>query len=54
MKIAVDARLLERKMTGIGRLLAGFLDNILKLDKDNEYFLFFKKIQCQKITKQMR
>jgi len=40
MKIGIDARLLERKMTGIGRYLAGILKYISKVDKDNEYFLF--------------
>lgn len=40
MRIGVDARLLERKMTGIGRFLTCTLDSIPELDKENEYFLF--------------
>jgi glycosyltransferase involved in cell wall biosynthesis len=40
MKIGVDARLLEREMTGIGRFLIGVLDSVPELDKENEYFLF--------------
>lgn len=40
MRIGIDARLLEREMTGIGRVLTGILDHILSLDKENEYFLF--------------
>lgn len=39
-RIGIDARLLERKTTGIGRILNGFLNCILSLDKTNEYFLF--------------
>ena len=40
MRIGIDARLLEREMTGIGRVVAGILNYIRSLDKDNEYFLF--------------
>ena len=40
MRIGIDARLLEREMTGIGRVVAGILNHIRLLDKDNEYFLF--------------
>jgi len=40
MRIGIDARLLEREMTGIGRFLIGFLDSVPKLDTENEYFLF--------------
>jgi glycosyltransferase involved in cell wall biosynthesis len=40
MRIGIDARLLEREMTGIGRILTGILNHICSLDKDNEYFLF--------------
>ncbi|MCX6759141.1 MAG: glycosyltransferase family 1 protein [Candidatus Nealsonbacteria bacterium] len=40
MRIGIDARLLEREMTGIGRVVAGILNCIRSLDKDNEYFLF--------------
>ncbi|MCX7610560.1 MAG: glycosyltransferase family 4 protein [Ignavibacterium sp.] len=40
MKIGIDARLLERKITGIGRSLRILLENIPKYDKDNQYYLF--------------
>ncbi len=40
MKIGVDARLLERKMTGIGRYLDGLVSHIPECDAKNEYFLF--------------
>ena len=40
MNIGIDARLLERKITGIGRVLITFLNDIPKYDKENKYFLF--------------
>lgn len=40
MRIGIDARLLEREMTGVGRVVVGILDHIHSLDKNNEYFLF--------------
>jgi glycosyltransferase involved in cell wall biosynthesis len=40
MNIGIDARLLERRITGIGRVLITFLDDIPKFDKENKYFLF--------------
>jgi len=40
MRIATDARLLERRITGIGKYFEGVFRNILKIDKKNEYFLF--------------
>lgn len=40
MKIGVDARLLERKITGIGRFLIILLENFPLYDKNNEYYLF--------------
>ncbi|MHA1291718.1 MAG: glycosyltransferase family 4 protein [Promethearchaeota archaeon] len=40
MNIGIDVRLLEKKMTGIGRFLNGILKFIPKLDSENEYFLF--------------
>lgn len=45
MNIAIDARLLERRITGIGRSLMLILNEIPKLDKNNKYFLFtYEKI----------
>lgn len=40
MNIGIDARLLERKITGIGRFLMLLLHEIPKYDKKNNYFLF--------------
>ena len=40
MKIAIDVRVIEREMSGIGRYLLGFLEYILETDNKNEYFLF--------------
>jgi glycosyltransferase involved in cell wall biosynthesis len=40
MNIGIDARILERKMTGIGRFLKTFLNEIPEIDKENKYFLF--------------
>ncbi len=40
MNIGIDARLLERKMTGIGRVLSTMLDELPRVDKHNKYFLF--------------
>jgi glycosyltransferase involved in cell wall biosynthesis len=40
MNIGIDVRLLERKMTGIGRVLEVFLKALPKIDNKNKYFLF--------------
>lgn len=40
MNIGIDARLLERKMTGIGRVLYTLLKDLPSYDKKNKYFLF--------------
>ncbi len=40
MKIGIDARLLERDMTGIGRYLANIVRYITDYDQENEYVLF--------------
>lgn len=40
MNIGIDARLLERKITGIGRFLINLLENFPLFDKENKYFLF--------------
>lgn len=49
MNIGIDARLLERKITGIGRVLITFLNDIPKFDKENKYFLFsYGPVDCDK------
>lgn len=40
MRIGIDARLLERKMTGVGRYLLNILRYISEYDNQNDYFLF--------------
>lgn len=40
MNIGIDARLLERKITGIGRFLIILLENFPLYDKHNNYYLF--------------
>ncbi len=40
MNIGIDARLLERKITGIGRSLELLLKEIPKVDKKNKYYIF--------------
>jgi len=56
MRIAIDARVLERGMTGVGRYLQNFLDTIPQVDSRNKYFLiggkfeendFYKKIKTK-------
>lgn len=46
MNIGIDARILERKMTGIGRFLHTFLAELKLIDQENNYFLFtYEKIR---------
>lgn len=45
MNIGIDARILERKMTGIGRFLNMLLNELPSIDKVNKYFLF----SCDKV-----
>lgn len=40
MKIGIDSRLLERKMTGIGRYLLNILNYLPECDSQNDYYLF--------------
>jgi glycosyltransferase involved in cell wall biosynthesis len=49
MNIGIDARLLERKITGIGRYLILLLNKLPEIDKKNRYFLFtYKKLDFNK------
>lgn len=43
MRIAIDARVIERRMSGIARYLFGFLNHLSSLDKKNQYFLLCYK-----------
>lgn len=40
MRIGIDGRVLERRMTGIGRYLLNILDELPKYDNTNSYFIF--------------
>ncbi|MCL4358486.1 hypothetical protein M1525_01590 [Patescibacteria group bacterium] len=40
MRIGIDARVLERKMTGVGRYVLNLIKNISSCDETNEYFIF--------------
>lgn len=40
MKIGIDARLLERRMTGMGRYLTNIVRYISEYDRENQYVLF--------------
>ncbi len=40
MRIGIDARLYGPEHTGLGRYVTNLVDNILKLDKENNYVLF--------------
>ncbi|MGA7836787.1 MAG: glycosyltransferase family 1 protein [Ignavibacteriaceae bacterium] len=45
MKIAIDARVLEKGITGIGRYLSDILEGLGAIDDENEYILFsYQKI----------
>jgi len=43
MKIAIDARVLDKGITGTGRCLENLLREIPKIDKDNKYYVFSGK-----------
>jgi glycosyltransferase involved in cell wall biosynthesis len=43
MRIGIDARILSKRMSGIGRYTYSLVDNISKFDQVNEYILFSHK-----------
>jgi glycosyltransferase involved in cell wall biosynthesis len=45
MKIGIDARMLGEEQTGIGLYIKNLIENIAKLDKEDEYILFLRKEQ---------
>ncbi len=52
MNIGIDARLLERRITGIGRVLERLLAEIPNYDAENTYYLFtYNPIQCEEYYK---
>ncbi len=47
MKIGIDARMINA--SGIGRYITNLLNNLVELDKENEYFVFLKKSDLNSI-----
>ncbi len=45
MKIGIDVSQLAYERTGVSSLLSNLIDNILMIDKDNEYLLFFSSLR---------
>ncbi|MBI4994522.1 glycosyltransferase family 4 protein [Candidatus Peregrinibacteria bacterium] len=50
MRIGIDARFYSGSFTGIGRYVYELIDNLLKLDRRNEYVLFFNSPEFEKFT----
>jgi glycosyltransferase involved in cell wall biosynthesis len=49
-RIGIDCRMYSSAFTGIGRYVFELTKNLLKLDKDNRYVLFFNDPEFQKFT----
>lgn len=47
MRIGIDARFYSTAFTGIGRYVYELIDNVLRLDRENDYVLFFNKPQFE-------
>ena len=43
MRIGVDARMYSSEFTGVGRYVFELTQNLMKLDKKNEYVLFMNR-----------
>lgn len=43
MRIGIDARLFGLENAGLGRYCMGLIENLVKLDKDNQYYIFLKE-----------
>lgn len=43
MKIGIDARMYGKEQTGIGLYIENLIENIVKIDSENEYVLFLRK-----------
>lgn len=43
MRIGIDCRMYSSHFTGIGRYVFELVENLQKLDKENEYFIFFNQ-----------
>lgn len=49
MRIAIDARMYGLEHAGIGRYIINLIDQIEKLDKQNDYFIFLRRKHWQEI-----
>lgn len=49
MRIGIDARFWGLEHTGIGRYLMELVQNLEKIDQENEYFIFLRKAYFRKI-----
>lgn len=47
MKIGIDISQIAYEGTGVAKLLAKLVENLLKADRDNEYILFFSSLRKQ-------
>jgi glycosyltransferase involved in cell wall biosynthesis len=43
MRIGIDCRMYSTKFTGIGKYTKQLVENLAKIDQENEYFLYFNK-----------
>jgi len=49
MRIGIDARMYGLEHAGIGRYVENLVQNLLKIDKNNQYVLFVRKAQSNQI-----
>jgi len=54
MRIGVDCRIYGLKHAGIGRYVKNLVENLLAIDKKNEYFLFVRRESRQEIIEQIK
>jgi glycosyltransferase involved in cell wall biosynthesis len=50
MKIGIDCRMYSSRFTGIGRYVYELTENIFRLDRENEYVLFFNEAEFTHFT----
>lgn len=54
MKIGIDCRFYSSKFTGIGRYTFELVRNLLAIDKENEYVLFFNEPEFRTESRELR
>src|SRR3989344_7758063 len=52
MKIVIDARMYQE--SGVGRYIRNLIENLKKIDKQNEYILFSQDIKWYSIKEQIK